>query len=519
MISNLYLMIFAVAMAGCVLATPLVTWIAAWVGAIDRPDQFRRIHQGAIPRLGGLALAIGVASGTILIFLHEPFRHRAVGEFGIQHHWSVLVAALIILVVGFIDDTRSIGPRTKLLGQALAVMALYLGGIRIRSIDVLNLNLDLGFPGASFNVLGFPVELALPSLLITLLWFLGCMNVWNLIDGMDGLASGVGLLVSGTLTLVAIHNENYGVAVMAVALAGSLAGFLLYNWHPACIFLGDSGALLIGLLIGVIGVEGSMEGPSAISILFPILAMGLPISDTAMAIFRRWVRNLPLSAADRRHVHHLLIGLGLNPRQAALMLYCFSGFLCGAVMLGVALRNEYLTLVLGTSGCLVFLLVVTSRRDELTSLRDDLQERMTRKRQERQAAKLAWEAIQRVELCTTARAAYEIVNQTAHALGCEMVQITRGHDDVPVAASFENPRVAPEAGSPLSGPSAIFRLSSGQGQWLTVSLGLPTDSSPAADIVFRYLQRLSLTLAERLELPEDDGMIQHGGVHGRNPGP
>ena len=170
------------------------------------------------------------------------------------------------------------------------------------------------------------------------------MNIWNLIDGMDGLASGVGLLVSGTLTLVAIHNENFEVAVLAVALAGSLAGFLLYNWHPACIFLGDSGSMLIGLLIGVIGVQGSMEGPSAISILFPILAMGLPISDTAMAIFRRWVRNLPLSAADRRHVHHLLIGLGLNPRQAALMLYCFSGFLCGAVMLGVALRNEYLTL-------------------------------------------------------------------------------------------------------------------------------------------------------------------------------
>ena len=115
---------------------------------------------------------------------------------------------------------------------------------------------------------------------------------------------------------------------------------MLYNWHPACIFLGDSGSMLIGLLIGVIGVQGSIKGPSAISILFPILAMGLPISDTAMAIFRRWVRNLPLSAADRRHVHHLLIGLGLNPRQAALMLYCFSAFLCGVVMLGVALQER-----------------------------------------------------------------------------------------------------------------------------------------------------------------------------------
>ena len=193
--------------------------------------------------------------------------------------------------MGFIDDTRSLGPRTKLLGQALAVLTLYLGGIRIHSIDVLFMNIDLGFPSAKFSLLGFPVELALPSLLVTLFWFLGCMNVWNLIDGMDGLASGVGLLVSGTLTLVAIHNGNFDVAVLAVALAGSLAGFLLYNWHPACIFLGDSGSLLIGLLIGVIGVEGSMEGPSAISILFPILAMGLPISDTAMAIFRRWVRE------------------------------------------------------------------------------------------------------------------------------------------------------------------------------------------------------------------------------------
>jgi UDP-GlcNAc:undecaprenyl-phosphate/decaprenyl-phosphate GlcNAc-1-phosphate transferase len=498
MISNTYLMIFAMAMTGCVLATPLVTWLATWVGAIDRPDQFRRIHKGAVPRLGGLALALGVAAGTLLTQLHDPLRQRAVGEFGAHLHWSLLVAALIILIVGFIDDTRSLSPRVKLLGQALAVLTLYLGGIRIETIDVLGLNLDLGFGSVHFSMLGYPVDLALPSLLITLLWFLGCMNVWNLIDGMDGLASGVGLLVSGTLTLVAIHNENFEVAVLAVALAGSLAGFLLYNWHPACIFLGDSGSLLIGLLIGVIGVEGSMEGPSAISILFPILAMGLPISDTAMAIFRRWVRNLPLSAADRRHVHHLLIGLGMNPRQAALVLYCFSGFLCGAVMLGVARRNEYLTLILGISGCLVFLLVVTSRRDELNNLRDDLQDRLTRRRQERQAAKLAWEAIQRIELATEMAGAYQIVDQTARSMGCELLQIACGGTLSPVAWRIEDSIEAAKLGPTVSGPSAVFRLSGGPGLWITVSLGLPADSPLAADIVFRYLQRLCQALAERL---------------------
>jgi UDP-GlcNAc:undecaprenyl-phosphate GlcNAc-1-phosphate transferase len=498
MFSNVYLMIFAVAMTGCVLATPPATWIATWVGAIDRPDQFRRIHKGAIPRLGGLALALGVASGTILTHVHEPLRQRVVGEFAAQHHWSILAAALVILIVGFIDDTRSLGPRVKLLGQALAVLALYVGGIRIQAIDVLGLNIDLGSPSAQFSVLGFPVVLALPSFLVTLFWFLGCMNIWNLIDGMDGLASGVGLLVSGTLALVAIHNENFAVAALAVALAGSLAGFLLYNWHPACIFLGDSGALLIGLLIGVIGVEGSMEGPSAISILFPILAMGLPISDTAMAIFRRWVRNLPFTAADRRHVHHLLIGLGLDPRQAALLLYSFSGFLCGAVMLGVALKNEYLTLILGISGCLVFLLVVTSRRDELANLRDDFQERLARKRQEREAAKLAWEAIQRIELCTTARAACEIAEKASRALGCDLVQIACGPDYALANSPLYGPRKAAIVGEIVSGPSAIFRLPGGQGLWMTVSLGLPADISPAPDIVFRYLQRLCQALADRL---------------------
>ncbi len=390
----------------------------------------------------------------------------------------------------------------KLLGQAIAVLTLYLGGIQIRSIEILSLKLDLGFPAVHFSLWAFPVDLALPSLLVTMFWFLGCMNIWNLIDGMDGLAAGVGLLVSGTLTLVAIHSENVEAAVLSVALAGSLAGFLLYNWHPACIFLGDSGSLLIGLLIGVIGVQGSMEGPSAMSILFPIVAMGLPISDTAMAIFRRWVRNLPLSSADRRHVHHLLIGLGLNPRQAALMLYCFSAFLCGVVMLGVARRNEYLTLILGIFGCLAFLLVVTSRRDELANLCDDFQARLSRRRQERVAAKLTWEAIQRIELCPTATSACEIMEQAGYGLGCERVRIDHVATAPPGPSEWEGPPVEDE---PLSWPSAVFRLSGGRSPWITLSLGLGPDAPLAADIVFRYMQRLGQALSERLERFDEAG--------------
>lgn len=500
LISNAYLMIFALAMMGCVLATPLVTQIAIQVGAIDRPDQFRRIHHAAIPRLGGLGLALGIAAGTVLPHLSGSSRFVHLFLPDLQHEWVILTAAFIVLIVGFVDDTRSIGPRVKLLGQALAVLILYMGGIQIQTADILGMNLDLTNPGLAFGFVGIPVRIALPSLTITMLWFLGCMNIWNLIDGMDGLASGVGLLVSGTLTLVAIHNQNVEVAILAVALAGSLAGFLLYNWHPACIFLGDSGALLIGLLIGVIGVEGSMKGPSAISILFPILAMGLPISDTAMAIFRRWVRNLPLSAADRRHVHHLLIGLGLNPKQAALLLYCFSGFLCGVVLLGVALRSEFLALVLGLFGCLAFLVVVMSRRDELASLRGDFQERMVRGRQERLAAKLTWEAIQRIELSDSALTSFQIVERTAHQLGCQFVQISCTNLQLPDDFCLMNPlETAATSARGMSGAGAVLRLSGGEKLWITVRVEFNKNLGVASDIVFRYLQRLGQALAAHLE--------------------
>jgi UDP-GlcNAc:undecaprenyl-phosphate GlcNAc-1-phosphate transferase len=498
LISNALLLIFAVAFMGCVLATPVVTRIALWAGAIDRPDQFRRIHKGATPRLGGLGLAFGLLVGVVLISLGGYLDSWTGFADWWSRQFSVLGAALVVLLIGFVDDTRALGPRIKLLGQSLAGVVLYLGGIRIQGFDMLGLTIELGQPSLTLALLGHTLVVAVPSLLVTLFWFLGCMNIWNLIDGMDGLASGVGLLVSATLALVAIHNQNIGVAIMASALAGSLAGFLLYNWHPACIFLGDSGSLLIGLLIGVIGVQGSFKGPSAISILFPILAMGLPISDTAMAIFRRWVRNLPLSAADRRHVHHLLIGLGLNPRQAALMLYCFSGFLCGVVLLGVALKNEALALILGITGCLAFLLVLTSRRDELDSLRGDFWARLARGRQERYAARVTWEAIQRIELCEGVEAVCQILEDTTQKLGCALIEIACSRRGRSVFASDDAAREV-QWPSPLSGPSAVFRLSSGRDLLLTVSLHQAPSATIAADIAFRFLQRLALTTAERLE--------------------
>jgi UDP-GlcNAc:undecaprenyl-phosphate GlcNAc-1-phosphate transferase len=499
MIDNSYLLVFAVAFMGCVLTTPLVTRIAVWAGAIDHPDQFRRVHKGATPRMGGLGLAFGVAVSITLAASGGYLQNWEGFAEWLPRQYAVGIAALIILIVGAVDDARGIKPRLKLLGQAAAVMALYLGGIQIDRIAFLGTNFDLRHPGFALDLWSFHLDVGIPSLLVTLFWFLGCMNIWNLIDGMDGLASGVGLLVSGTLMLIAIHQENMGAAITAAALAGSLAGFLLYNWHPACIFLGDSGSMLIGLLVGVIGVQYSLKKTSAVSLLFPILAMGLPISDTAMAIFRRWVRNLPMSAADRRHVHHLLIGLGLNPRQAAWFLYTFSGFLCGVVLLGVALDKEFLALVLGLSGCLAFLIVLTSRRDEFASLRSDLVARFTRRRQERLASRVTWEAIQRVELCEKVDKIWYVLEETTRKLGCDTIRMTCFRDGREVFQSHNGTGDPRRSAEPVTGPTATFRLSSGKDLVLAVELHQSAESSLAADITFRFLQRLALATAERLE--------------------
>ena len=497
--SNTYLLIFAVAFMGCVLVTPMVTRIATRLGAIDRPDQFRRIHKGATPRMGGLGLAFGLTVAIAVAAAGGYFRDWPEYSRWVGTLLPIGLASLIVLAVGVVDDTREMGPRLKLLGQASAVLVLYLGGVRIDSVTVFHLTIPMDSPAVVLPI-GAGVPVAVPGLLITMLWFLACMNIWNLIDGMDGLASGVGLLVSGTLALVAIWLENPNVAILAAALAGGLAGFLLYNWHPACIFLGDSGSLLIGLLIGVIGVQGSLKEGATISLLFPILAMGLPITDTAMAIFRRWVRNLPLSSADRRHVHHLLIGLGLGPRQAALLLYCFSAGLCGVVLLGVVYKNEFLALVTGLSGCLAFLLILTSRRDELATLRADLASRLARGKQERFAAKVTWEAIQRIELCDSVAGISEIMRNATARLGCEHLQLTCRRDGRPVLEG-EGRDPGGEAGPAvdLSGPTATFRLTSGRDLLLIVSLHQAAASSLAADIAFRFLQRLSLASAERLD--------------------
>lgn len=483
--ANDFLLIFAAAFTLCVLSTPLVTHLARWAGAIDKPDNNRKVHAGATPRMGGLALAVGLFAGMIM----AAFLQRNLGIDQIEPNWAshqvaVWVASVVILIVGVLDDTQELRPRAKLAGQSLAVMILYFSGIRIEKVTTLGLLVELNQLGFSTTIGGAHLNFSPASFFITWFWFIACMNIWNLIDGMDGLASGVGLLVSGTLTVIALHGAHVGPAALSVALSGGLAGFLLYNWHPACIFLGDSGSLLIGLLVGVIGVEGSLKGPSAVSILFPILAMGLPISDTAMAIFRRWVRNLPLSAADRRHIHHLLIGLGLNPRQAAVLLYCFSGFLCGVVLLGLAFNHEFLALTLGLSGCMAFLIVLMSRRDELSTLRSDLNDRMSRGKMDRKAAVVCFTTIQKQEICKDEPAVWRLFADSCQAIGVAWLEVKSSDTGERLAGLDQRDRETDVC--PILWQ---FRFPLGE-EKLLWHVGLNEDVSLDPDIIHRYVHRM-----------------------------
>lgn len=508
------LLVFALAFMGCILATPSVVRVASWAGAIDRPDSYRRVHKGAIPRMGGLSLAAGLLLATLPAITQNTMVDFSGFAEWFGKSWSIVAAAAIVVGIGVVDDARGMSPRTKLLGQALAVLALIIGGIQITKVTILGQPIPLSTP-IPLTLAGWSFTIDPLSIFVTLVWFLSCMNIWNLIDGMDGLASGVGLLVSGTLMLVALRQGNVASAALAAALAGSLAGFLVYNWHPACIFLGDTGSLLIGLLIGVIGVESSMKGTATVSILFPILAMGLPISDTAMAIFRRWVRNLPLSSADRRHMHHLLIGLGLNPRQAAMLLYFFSAFLCGVVLLGVAQNNqihgEFLALILGISGCLAFLIILTSRRDELRSLSRDLRDRFLRKNQDRVAAKYTWETIQRIELADTEERVWELLVEAARKLGCDELRLrARRPFSREVVIDHATPGLqAPGAELPEDvGAAAIYHLKTDFNLRLEVLAHHRECAETAApehgtevqpDIAFRAVQHMALAAAGRLD--------------------
>lgn len=289
----------------CLILTPIFRYLSVKLGLVDKPDNTRKFHTRPIPRTGGVPIALSYMLALFLVSRFAP----ASAAVTVQHRdllWSLFPAVGLVFLVGFADDLLTMKAWHKLLGQIAAAVWAVAMGARIPLLE--------GHPGADWIM--WP---------LSVLWLVGCTNAFNLIDGMDGLASGVGLFATLTTLLAAILQGNWGLAMATVPLAGCLLAFLRYNFNPASIFLGDSGSLTIGFLLGCFGVIWSQKSATLLGMVAPLMAFSLPLLDVGLSIVRRFLRNQPIFQPDRGHIHHRLLGRGLHPRAVALILYAACG--------------------------------------------------------------------------------------------------------------------------------------------------------------------------------------------------
>ncbi|RDI40142.1 glycosyltransferase family 4 protein [Falsibacillus pallidus] len=284
-----------------IVLTPIVKKFALAIGATDAPNH-RKVHQKVMPRLGGLAIYISFLIG--LFFLKPeggPFM-------------PILIGSIIIIATGMLDDLVELSAKLKLLGQLVAACIVVFGGVQLEYIN-------LPFGGElHFGFLSIPM---------TIIWIVGITNAINLIDGLDGLAAGVSSIALIIISFMAFLKGDPFVMSVALIVLGSTVGFLFYNFHPAKIFMGDTGALFLGYIISVLSLLG-FKNITMFSLIIPVIILGVPISDTIFAIIRRFVNKQPLSAPDKSHLHHCLLRIGFTHRQTVLVIYAI------AAMFGMA---------------------------------------------------------------------------------------------------------------------------------------------------------------------------------------
>lgn len=315
------IVVFLVSLLGTVAMTPVARIFAKKIGAVDMPGP-RRVNKEPIPRMGGIGVLFGVLLAMAVMIW--SLRHRGwAPEFDvyrgshIRPYWYVL-SLILMFLTGLIDDKYHLTPAQKLFGQFVAASVATFSGLRLSEVlaPFGNGIIDLG-------VLAYPA---------TIIFLIAYTNMFNLIDGLDGLASGIAHISSFTMFIVASLAGRMDSAMQAMILCGATLGFLVYNFHPASVFLGDSGSLLIGFMMGCISLMSVSRVAGLTTILVPLVIAGIPIIDTLSAIIRRKKANVSIGHADKGHLHHRLLDEGYDQRQAVLFVYAWTAFLClGAV--------------------------------------------------------------------------------------------------------------------------------------------------------------------------------------------
>jgi len=308
-------------------ATPIAKKFSFKVGAVDRPKDGRRMHKKPIARLGGIAIIAGFLMSIFFNIVTALFDNYAVlrldSEQSYRQFLGMLVGIFIIVIVAYFDDINPLSARFKLVFQILAAFIVVYSGTRIEFVT------DPFFSKTGLSY--FPIYV---SYIISILWIIGITNAINLIDGLDGLAVGVSSIASLSLFFVSILMDRPETAVLAAILAGSSLGFLPYNFNPAKIFMGDTGATFLGFTLSVISIQGTIKYYTAIAITVPLLVLGLPLFDTISTIIRRIFNGKSIMQADRGHLHHRLIDMGLSHRQSVVVMYTVSSVLglCAIVL-------------------------------------------------------------------------------------------------------------------------------------------------------------------------------------------
>ncbi|MDP4094245.1 MAG: MraY family glycosyltransferase [Bacillota bacterium] len=316
-----YFIIFALAFIVAFSATPIAKKLALKAGALDVPSDERRMHRHPIARFGGLA----IVSGFLVSILFN-----VIGAFiGVSGTYMPdlqligLIAGIVVIeIAGVIDDIWQVKARIKLAFQVAAAIIVVLSGTKIEILTN---------PFSSTHIATLNLYI---SYIITVIWIVGITNAVNLIDGLDGLAAGVASIASLSLFFVSVIYSRWDMAIITAALAGGALGFLPYNFNPAKIFMGETGSAFLGFTLAVVAVQGTLKAYAAIAIAAPILILGLPLFDTIFAIGRRIAKGKSIMEADRGHLHHRLIDMGLSQKQSVAIMYAVSAVLglCAIVL-------------------------------------------------------------------------------------------------------------------------------------------------------------------------------------------
>jgi len=302
--ANYFIAFFSALIISFIL-TPLARKLAFKVGALDIPKDPRKIHKKPMPYFGGLAIYVAMMS---CMFVYMPHSETNI---------SIMIGATIIVLTGIVDDMYGMPAKIKLIMQIIAASIAIMGGVKIHFIT----------NPLSATGMYLLRDLTIP---ITLFWIVGITNTINLIDGLDGLASGVASIAAATLLLTAALKGYDFIVMQCAIIVGASLGFLPFNFNPAKIFMGDTGSLLLGYMLAVTSILGMVKSVAAVALVVPVFALGVPIFDTTFAIIRRYINKKPIMEADKDHLHHKLMRKGLNQRQTVLIMYFIS------MMLGLA---------------------------------------------------------------------------------------------------------------------------------------------------------------------------------------